>query len=79
VRANHVLVKNYAVVGLHWGAYNLFDPAAIREAQRAIYALYQANGFRPLVSERLPLSAAPRAMAKVASRGSTGKIVLVPE
>jgi NADPH2:quinone reductase len=79
VRANHVLVKNYAVLGLHWGAYNLFDPAAIRDTQRSIYALYEANGFRPLVSERLPMRDAPRAMEKVASRGSTGKIVLVPE
>jgi NADPH2:quinone reductase len=78
VRANHVLVKNYAVLGLHWGAYNLHDPAAIRDAQRAIYALYEAKAFRPLVSEKLPMSAAPAAMAKVASRGSTGKIVLIP-
>jgi NADPH2:quinone reductase len=78
VRANHVLVKNYAVLGLHWGAYNLYDPAAIREAQRAIYALYEKGVFRPLVSERLPMSDAPKAMEKVASRGSTGKIVLVP-
>jgi NADPH2:quinone reductase len=78
VRANHVLVKNYAVLGLHWGAYNLYDPGAIREAQRAVYALYEKGVFRPLVSERLPMSEAPNAMQKVASRGSTGKIVLVP-
>jgi NADPH2:quinone reductase len=78
VRANHVLVKNYAVLGLHWGAYNLYDPGAIKEAQRAIYALYDKGVFRPLVSERLPMSEAPKAMQKVASRGSTGKIVLVP-
>jgi len=62
VRANHVLVKNYAVLGLHWGAYNLYDPGAIKEAQRAIYALYDKGVFRPLVSERLPMSEAPKAM-----------------
>jgi NADPH:quinone reductase len=78
VRANHLLVKNYAVVGLHWGAYNLFDPPAIAEAQRTLYAMYEAGAFRPLVSERMPMSEAPRAMEKVASRGSTGKIVLLP-
>jgi NADPH2:quinone reductase len=78
VKANHVLVKNYAVLGLHWGAYNLYDPGSIREAQRSVYALYEKGVFRPLVSERLPMSVAPRAMEKVASRGSTGKIVLVP-
>jgi NADPH2:quinone reductase len=78
VRANHLLVKNYAVVGLHWGAYNLFDPAAIAHAQRTLFDMYEAKAFRPLVSERLPMSEAPRAMEKVSSRGSTGKIVLVP-
>jgi NADPH2:quinone reductase len=78
VRANHVLVKNYGVLGLHWGAYNLFDPPAIAHAQRTLYAMYEAGAFRPLVSERVPLSEAPRAMEKIASRGSTGKLVLVP-
>jgi len=77
VRANHLLVKNYAVLGLHWGAYNLFDPPAIVEAQRVLYAMYEAGAFRPLVSERIPLSEAPRAMEKIASRGSTGKLILV--
>jgi NADPH2:quinone reductase len=78
VRANHVLVKNYAVLGLHWGAYNLHDPPAITAAQREIYAMYEAGAFRPLVSERVPMAQAPSAMQKVSSRGSTGKIVLVP-
>ncbi|WP_229868014.1 NADPH:quinone oxidoreductase family protein, partial [Streptomyces chryseus] len=26
---NHALVKNYAILGLHWGLYNTKDPAAI--------------------------------------------------
>jgi NADPH2:quinone reductase len=78
VRANHLLVKNYAVLGLHWGAYNLHAPPAVLAAQREIYALYEAGAFRPLVSERLPMLQAPSAMEKVSSRGSTGKIVLLP-
>jgi NADPH:quinone reductase len=78
VRANHLLVKNYAVLGLHWGAYNLHEPSAIAEAQRVLYGMYEARAFRPLVSERVPLREAPRAMEKISSRGSTGKLVLVP-
>jgi NADPH2:quinone reductase len=78
VRANHLLVKNYAVLGLHWGAYNLFDPAAVGEAQRTLYGMYDGGQFRPLVSERIPMREAPRAMEKIASRGSTGKLILVP-
>ena len=78
LRANHVLVKNYAVLGLHWGAYNLFDPAAVREAQRELYTRYERGVVRPLVSERVPLREAPAAMERVASRKTTGKVVLIP-
>ena len=31
---NHALVKNYSIVGLHWGLYNQMDPAAIRALPR---------------------------------------------
>ena len=78
VKANHLLVKNYAVVGLHWGLYNLMDPAAIAHCQRELYRLYEEGKIKPLVSERVPMREAPRAMQSVGSRGSVGKVVLVP-
>jgi NADPH2:quinone reductase len=78
LKANHVLVKNYGVLGLHWGAYNLHDPAAVREAQRELYARHERGVVRPLISERVPLKDAPAAMERVASRKTTGKVVLVP-
>ena len=78
LKANHVLVKNYGVLGLHWGAYNLYDPAAIRSTQRALHDLYAAGSIKPLISSSRPMSEAPAAMAAVASRASTGKIVLLP-
>ncbi len=78
VKANHVLVKNYAVVGLHWGAYNLHDPAAIAAAQAALYHLYEQGAIKPLIGEVLPLSQAPEALRRVTSRGSVGKVLLRP-
>jgi NADPH2:quinone reductase len=77
-RTNHVLVKNYSVVGLHWGMYNLVDPPAVLAAQAEIYRLYEAKKLKPLVSERVPLREAPAAMNRVASRGTIGKVVLIP-
>jgi NADPH2:quinone reductase len=77
-RANHLLVKNYAVIGLHWGMYNFHDPALVRATQADIYRLWGEGHVKPLISARMPLSEAPAAMARVASRASTGKIVLVP-
>jgi NADPH2:quinone reductase len=78
VRANHVLVKNYGVLGLHWGMYNMQNPPLVAHAQRELYRLHGEGKIKPLVSARMPMSEAVAAMKKVAGRGSTGKIVLVP-
>ena len=73
---NHVLVKNYSVVGLHWGAYNTRAPELIAPAARALVELYEAGKIRPHISARLPLAEAPQALATVASGKSTGKVIL---
>jgi NADPH:quinone reductase len=78
VKANHLLVKNYAVLGLHWGAYNLHDPAAVAACQQELFKLHAAGKIKPHISAKLPLSRAPEAMKLVASRGSTGKVLLLP-
>jgi NADPH:quinone reductase len=78
LRANHVLVKNYAVLGLHWGMYALVDMPAVVAAQRDLYRMYEEGKIKPLVTERVPLREAPEAMARVASRATTGKVILVP-
>jgi len=73
---NHVLVKNYSVVGLHWGLYNTRAPELIPPAARALQDLYEAHKIKPLISSRFPLSEAPRALASVAGGKSTGKVIL---
>src|SRR6266516_19562 len=78
VPAGHVLVKNYSVVGLHWGLYRTANPAVITEAHEALMRMYAAGSIRPLVSERLPLSAAPDALTRLATRSTVGKVVLLP-
>lgn len=74
--ANHVLIKNYSVVGLHWGLYTKRAPELIAPATRALLDLYEAGNIKPHISARLPLSQAPRALALVAEGKSTGKVVL---
>jgi len=74
--ANHVLVKNYSVVGLHWGLYSKRAPELIPLAMKALLELYDAGKIKPYISTRLPLSEAPRALASVAEGQSTGKVIL---
>jgi NADPH2:quinone reductase len=73
---NHVLVKNYSVVGLHWGLYKARAPELIPPAAEALAGLYAAGKIKPLISARMPLAEAPAALASVAGGKSTGKVVL---
>jgi NADPH2:quinone reductase len=73
---NHVLVKNYSVVGLHWGLYNTRAPELIAPAAHTLFGLYESGKIKPLISSRLPLARAPEALASVAGGKSTGKVIL---
>jgi NADPH2:quinone reductase len=73
---NHVLVKNYSVVGLHWGLYTTRAPQLIPPASRALLELYEAGKIKPHISARVPLAEAPQALAAVAGGKSTGKVIL---
>jgi len=76
-RANHVLVKNYSVVGLHWGLYNERRRDLVDECTQELLRLYSAGRIAPLVSRRVPLERAAEALSDVAAGRSTGKTVLV--
>lgn len=75
---NHALIKNYAVVGLHWGLYRSQRPSAIAEAHEALLSLYTEGRIDPLIGDLLPLEAAPEALTRLADRRTVGKLVLRP-
>jgi NADPH:quinone reductase-like Zn-dependent oxidoreductase len=75
---NRVLLKNISLVGVHWGLYFDKDPAAIQTAQRAIFALHARGKISPVISATYPLSEATAALDALASRRTTGKVVLIP-
>lgn len=75
---NHALVKNYSVVGLHWGLYNTKDPAAVRACHDELTELAEQGIVKPLVSERVAMAGAADAVQRVADGTSTGRIVVLP-
>lgn len=75
---NRVLVKNFSIVGVHWGLYFDRDPQVLVEAQRELDRLYEAGQLRPLVSASYPLESAAKALDALASRKTSGKLVLIP-
>lgn len=76
--ANHILIKNYAVVGVHWGLYSRVKPEVPRQIHERLMALHEEGRIAPLVSREIPLEDAPAALAALGDRGTTGKVVVIP-
>ena len=74
--SNHVLVKNYSVVGLHWGAYRHNNPAKIEQGWRELLELYETGMLRPVIGGRFHMEQVADAMEFLASRKAVGKVVL---
>ncbi|MGW1027659.1 NADPH:quinone oxidoreductase family protein [Streptomyces sp. NPDC002577] len=75
---NHALVKNYSILGLHWGLYNTKDPQAVLHCHEQLTELAAKGAIKPLVSDRVPLTAAAEAVQRVADGVTTGRIAVVP-
>ncbi|MDH6623115.1 NADPH2:quinone reductase [Streptomyces sp. LBL] len=75
---NHALVKNYAILGLHWGLYNTKNPKLVQHCHEQLTELAARGAIKPLVSERVPLSGAAAAVQRVGDGVTTGRVVVVP-
>ncbi|AXK34031.1 NADPH:quinone oxidoreductase family protein [Streptomyces armeniacus] len=73
---NHALIKNYSILGLHWGLYNQKDPAAVSACHEELSKLAQEGAVRPYVSERVPLAGAADAVQRVFDGVTTGRVVV---
>jgi NADPH:quinone reductase len=75
---NHALVKNYSVVGLHWGLYNKVMPELVTEAHDTLIRLYEEGKIDPLIFKTVPFEEVPQALELLASRKTYGKLVTKP-
>jgi NADPH2:quinone reductase len=75
---SRVLVKNFSLVGLHWGLYFEKNLRVLQDTQEALSRLYAAGKIAPLVSATYPLTEAAAALEALAARRTTGKVVLIP-
>ena len=72
---NHALIKNYSIVGLHWGLYNAYDPAAVQQCHAELTALADQGLVNPLVSERLGFDAVPDGLQRLGDGTTVGRVV----
>jgi NADPH2:quinone reductase len=74
--ANHALVKNYSIVGLHWGLYRQHAPELVREAHDELMTWLQEGKIKPIVMAERPFEDVPAALELLADRGAVGKVVI---
>lgn len=75
---NHALVKNYSILGLHWGLYATKDPRSLLACHQELARLLATGAIAPLVSERVPLEDLPDALSRLGAGDTTGRVVLTP-
>lgn len=73
---SHALVKNYSLLGLHWGLYFRHDPAAVAEAHNTLSALAADGVVTPLVGGRLTLEEAADGLTRLAAGDTVGRLVV---
>ncbi len=76
--ANHILLKNYSIVGVHWGAHLARRAEAIREDWDSIVELFGTGKVDPLISDVRPLSEALGALDDIGNRRTVGKVIIHP-
>ncbi len=75
---NHILVKNYSVVGVHWGLYARVMPELVNSTHERLISLYEEGEIDPLIFRTVPFGELPEALKLLGSRGTYGKLVTRP-
>lgn len=78
VAVNHALIKNYSIVGVHWGLFAKKQPQEIRVIHEELMSLYNNGSFRPLIYNEYPLADVPEALEVLGDRKTYGKLIAIP-
>lgn len=73
---NHILLKNYSVVGVHWGASLMRDPGAVGRQMAAVMALAETGQVAPPLYPPFAFEDAAQALQDLADRKVYGKAVV---
>ena len=82
VAMNRVLLKNVSIVGLHFGAYSIREPATIPVIWKGIFDLISKGQFRGTsYSDQTfeGLESVPRALQSLGGRETWGKVIVTLE
>ncbi|MFD1039830.1 NADPH:quinone oxidoreductase family protein [Virgibacillus byunsanensis] len=78
VPTNHMLIKNYSLVGIHFGYFRRLFPEKVKEAHLELMNLYKKGKIKPLIYQHYAFEDVPKALDLLASRKTWGKLVVTP-
>ena len=76
IAPNHVLLKNYSVVGVHWGASLGRDPGSFKQQMSSVVELSKSGEVDPLLHPTYEFDSANQALQDIADRKVVGKVVV---
>lgn len=76
IATNHVLLKNYSVVGVHWGASLGRDPGSFKQQMSSVVELSKSGEVDPLLHPTYEFDSANQALQDIADRKVVGKVVV---
>lgn len=76
VPANHVLLRNYAVLGLYLNSYRYFAPEMLARVHDELIELWERGSIAPVVHETVVFDEAPAALSLLAGRAVIGRVVV---
>jgi NADPH2:quinone reductase len=76
---NHALLKNYSIVGVHWGASLGRDPQALDHQVRLLLDLAADGIVDPPLAPLFTLADGARALQDMADRLPVGKVIVEPQ
>tara|TARA_X000000368_G_scaffold71565_1_gene52228 strand:+ start:6973 stop:7947 length:975 start_codon:yes stop_codon:yes gene_type:complete len=74
--ANHMLLKNYSVVGVHWGASLGRDPQSLNDQMHSVIALAEKGFVDPLIFQPYEFENGALAVQDLADRKTWGKVIV---
>lgn len=78
VPLNLALLGNRSILGISWGDFVRRNPAGHHANVRLLQRWFAVGRIHSIISERLPLSRAADAMARMAVRQVKGKVIILP-
>src|SRR5699024_4258519 len=72
---NHALIKNYSIVGVHWGLFRKLNPEETVSIHERLVDLYQEGFVRPLVYQEYDFTDVPDALEILGDRKTYGKLI----